>query len=850
VHDSRGVAFFVDCRNEFGQLIATGIGDAHNAGGQVHVHAGLRRELLNGVGDGIHAVVATHTGHFEFKGSGIAHGETVWTVTDLTLRSIHPLMHAMPSDQSHTEVCELRLSVQGMTCATCVNRVERALKKTPGVTDAAVNFATEQAQVTLPIAANTPAQRQTLLAAVEKAGYHARWLDDQSSAASAKSWIPEWWPIAVGAVLSAPLMLPMLGMLLGRQVMLTPLWQWLLATPVQFGLGARFYRGAWHALRNRAGSMDVLVSLGTTAAYGLSVFQWWRHGTHAELYFEASAVVITLVWLGKYLESRAKRQTTDAIRALQSLRPEFATVVREQGEVTLPVAQLRLNDVLVIRPGERIAADAEVVEGESEVDESLLTGESVPVEKVVGARLLGGAINGEGLLRARVTALGAESTLSRIIRLVESAQMAKAPIQRQVDRISAVFVPVVLGIALLTWLGWGVIGHDWLAAVLNAVAVLVIACPCALGLATPAAIMVGTGVAARQGIFIKDATALELAHQVSIVAFDKTGTLTVGQPRLMGMVAIDGIAINGVAMNGNDTQLIELAAALQSGSEHPLAKAVMRAARERNTVIPAATEWRSVAGRGVQAMIDGRQCWLGTSEWLQSLGVAASELAAVESQVRAWREQGYTVSFLAVHSGAPTLIGILAFGDELKPDSRQAIQHLNIMGLQTVLISGDHHVVAQRVGKELGIDVVHGEILPDKKAQLINELRNNDKKVVMVGDGINDAPALAAADVGIAMATGTDVAMNTAGITLMRGAPLLVADAIDISRLTSRKIRQNLFWALAYNVVGIPLAALGLLSPVIAGAAMAMSSVSVVSNALSLKRWRSQCLTGTTINEV
>jgi P-type Cu+ transporter len=733
--------------------------------------------------------------------------------------------------------------VQGMTCATCVNRVERALKKTPGVMDAAVNFATEQAQVTLPMVANTPAQRAVLIAAVERAGYHAQWLDEQTDdarqTAHSPTWLPEWWPIAAGVLLSAPLMLPMLGMALGRHDVLAPLWQWLLATPVQFGLGARFYRGAWHALRNRTGSMDVLVSLGTTAAYGLSMFLWWRHGAHAELYFEASAVVITLVWLGKYLEGRAKRQTTDAIRALQALRPEFATVVRERGEVSVPIAQLHLSDVLVIRPGERIAADAEVLEGHSAVDESLLTGESVPVEKIAGMRLLGGAINGEGLLRARVAALGAESTLSRIIRLVESAQMAKAPIQRQVDRISAAFVPVVLVVALLTWLGWGLIGHDWLTAVLNAVAVLVIACPCALGLATPAAIMVGTGVAARQGIFIKDATALELAHQVTTVAFDKTGTLTIGQPRLMGSVAI----------NGGDVPLLELAAALQSGSEHPLAKAVMHAAHERGVVIPATTESRSVVGRGVQAVVDGRQCWLGTADWLQSVGVAANAFALVEQQTQAWREQGYTVSFLAQQNDVATLAGALAFGDELKAGAQQAVQRLRAMGLHTVLISGDHHLVAERVGKTLHMDVVHGEVMPESKALLINELRNNGKKIAMVGDGINDAPALAAADVGIAMATGTDVAMNTAGITLMRGDPLLVADAIDISRLTSHKIRQNLFWALAYNVVGIPLAALGLLSPVIAGAAMALSSVSVVTNALSLKRWRSQCLTGQVIGE-
>jgi Cu+-exporting ATPase len=617
----------------------------------------------------------------------------------------------------------------------------------------------------------------------------------------------------------------MLAMPFGLDWSLNGWLQLLLATPVQFWLGARFYKAGWKALKARAGNMDLLVALGTSAGYGLSVYQLFAHSGHGmshQLYFEASAVVITLVLLGKWLEGRAKRQTTEAIRALQALRPETARVRGLHGDVEMPIAKVQAGDLVVVRPGERIPVDGEIVEGQSEVDESLITGESLPVHKEPGSRVTGGAVNAEGLLLVRTTAVGAESTLSRIVRLVESAQAKKAPIQRLVDRVSEVFVPVVLFIALITLLGWGLVSGDWTQGILNAVAVLVIACPCALGLATPTAIMAGTGVAARHGILIKDAEALEQAHRIDTVAFDKTGTLTEGQPTLMA----------AEAAGGDRDAFLRQAAAVQAGSEHPLARAVLEAAGAQT--LPAASELRAVAGRGMAARVDGRELRLGSTRYMEELGVSLDALSARMATLQA---EGRTISWLADVSDTPRLIGLLAFGDRIKSTAARAVASLHAAGVATVLVTGDNRGSAAVAGRELGIEQVEAEVLPEDKAGLIARLKAGGRVVAMVGDGINDAPALAAADVGIAMSTGTDVAMHAAGITLMRGDPALVADAIDISRRTYRKIRQNLFWAFAYNAVGIPLAAFGLLNPMLAGAAMAFSSVSVVSNALLLKRW-------------
>ena len=725
---------------------------------------------------------------------------------------------------------EIAFAVEGMTCASCVGRVERALAKVPGVMAVTVNLATEIA--TVRVLRGTA--RSRLLEAIERAGYSVAENAKVSSprGVSGKN-APNAAPalgfrnVVIAAALSLPLLLPMLAMPFGIDAMLPGWLQLALATPVQFWLGARFYRAGWKALRAGSGNMDLLVALGTSAAFGLSVYQlmFSDHDTH-HLYFEAAAVVITLVLLGKYLEARAKRHTTAAIRALQALTPDRARVRRDGVEIEVDTAALHLGDLVVVRPGERIAVDGEISEGDSHVDESAITGESLPVAKGVGDKVTGGAVNAEGLLVVRATALGAESTLARIVRLVESAQTKKAPIQRMVDQVSAVFVPVVIAIAVATVLGWGLVTGDWPQGILNAVAVLVIACPCALGLATPAAIMVGTGAAAREGILIKDAEALETAHRITVVAFDKTGTLTEGRPRLM---QFEPQQIPPLA-------LLRLAGSVLSGSEHPLAKAVLAAAREHDVALEAASEFRALAGRGVCATVVGRKLQLGSARLMDELGVDQGALAA---KAIAAQSQGRSVSWLADVSAKPTLLGMLVFGDVAKPSARAAIARLKASGIRTLIISGDNAGAAAAIASELGVDEVRAEVLPGDKAQVIEALQAAGKVVAMVGDGINDAPALAAADIGMAMATGTDIAMHTAGITLMRGDVALVADAIEISQRTVAKIRQNLFWAFFYNVVGIPLAALGLLNPVIAGAAMAFSSVSVVSNALLLKRWRS-----------
>ncbi|MGK6307448.1 heavy metal translocating P-type ATPase [Variovorax sp. DT-64] len=718
---------------------------------------------------------------------------------------------------------ERSLQIEGMTCASCVARVEKALAGVPGVASATVNLATEKAEVRV---AGRDVDTEVLLAAVRKAGYEARRADEPQAAAAA-SHAPDWWPVALAALLSLPLVLPMVGLLFGRAWMLDGWLQLALATPVQFWLGARFYRAGWKAMKAGTGNMDLLVALGSSAGYGLSVYLLFTHSGHGmppHLYFEASAVVITLVLLGKWLEQRAKRQTTEAIRALNALRPERARVRRAGREQELPLAQVKVGDVVVVRPGERIPVDAVVLEGASEVDESLITGESLPIAKHVNDTVTGGSVNGEGLLAVRTTAVGAESTLARIVRLVESAQAKKAPIQRLVDRVSSVFVPVVIAIAFATLIGWGLASGNWEAAILNAVAVLVIACPCALGLATPTAIMAGTGVAARHGVLIKDAEALEVAHGVGIVAFDKTGTLTEGRPELVALDAVDG----------DTAALLRASAAIQAGSEHPLARAVLAAAGKQRLAIPAASEVRAHAGRGVAATAEGRALRLGSSRFMSELSVPLGKLAERAAQLQA---EGRTVSWVAEIGAAPKLLGLLAFGDAAKPGAAAAVRRLHAQGIRTALISGDNRGSAEAVARLLEIDIVHAEVLPEDKAAIVAQLKAQGTRVAMVGDGINDAPALAAADVGIAMSTGTDVAMHAAGITLMRGDPGLVSDAIDISRRTYAKIRQNLFWAFVYNVVGIPLAAFGLLSPVIAGAAMAFSSVSVVGNALLLRRW-------------
>ncbi|MBK5397815.1 copper-translocating P-type ATPase [Pseudomonas sp. TH39(2020)] len=737
--------------------------------------------------------------------------------------SLPALMEAVQQAGYSVPQQTLELSIDGMTCASCVGRVERALAKVPGVKSVSVNLANERAHLEL-LGQIDP---QTLIAAVTKAGYSASvWEVEHPQTDNQQQRLHrERWALIMAIILALPLVLPMLLQPFGVHWML-PAWvQFALATPVQFIFGARFYVAAWKAVRAGAGNMDLLVALGTSAGYGLSLYEWaTAAGRMPHLYFEASAVVIALVLLGKYLESRAKRQTASAIRALEALRPERAIQVIDGREQDVAISALRLNDLVMVKPGERFPVDGEVVEGQSHADEALISGESLPVPKQPGDKVTGGAINGEGRLLVRTLALGAETVLARIIRLVEDAQAAKAPIQKLVDKVSQVFVPTVLLIALATLIGWWLYGAPIETALINAVAVLVIACPCALGLATPTAIMAGTGVAARHGILIKDAEALERAHEVSAVVFDKTGTLTSGTPRIAHLSAI----------NSDEAALLQMAGALQRGSEHPLAKAVLDACAERGLTVADVTDSQSLTGRGIAGSLGGRRLALGNRRLLEENGLSAGEWAA---SATAWETEGRTLSWLIEQSPEPRVLGLFAFGDTLKPGALQAVQQLSARNISSHLLTGDNRGSAKVVAEALGIKDVHAEVLPADKAATVAELKKTGV-VAMVGDGINDAPALAAADIGIAMGGGTDVAMHAAGITLMRGDPRLVPAALEISRKTYAKIRQNLFWAFVYNLIGIPLAAFGFLNPVLAGAAMALSSVSVVSNALLLKTWK------------
>ena len=754
--------------------------------------------------------------------------ETVWVRSHAELASAtlyqaveqagyQPVIPTIASTDSIT------LLIDGMSCGSCAARIEKALLAHTGVEQAQVNFATETVVVQ-----GQHLKTAQLIEVIQAAGYGAR-LKSELTQATTQPNSPPFWPVASAALLSLPLIIPMIAELFGVNWMLPAWLQLLFATPIQFWLGARFYRAGWKALLAGAGNMDLLVAIGTSAAYGLSIYSLLvTTSGMPHLYFEASAVIITLVLLGKWLENRAKQQTSSAIRALAALRPEYACIRRDEHDVVVPIDEVQRGDLVVVKAGERITVDGLIQEGRSQVDESLITGESLPVEKQVGDLVTGGAINGDGLLIIETTAVGSETTLAHIIRLVESAQAKKAPIQRLVDQVSQVFVPVIIVIAILTLLSWGLLTGDWERGILNAVAVLVIACPCALGLATPTAIMVGTGTAARYGILIKDAEALEIAHGIKALAFDKTGTLTEGKPQLMVFETTDAIT---------QDDALALAASIQAGSEHPLGKAVIAKAQQENTIYPHAKQVSAVPGRGMSATVEQRQLHLGSADWVQTLGADLSPLQQRSNQLI---EQGYSVSWLIDSTTNAQVLALLGFTDQLKPQAKRAVSRLHHLGIKTLLLTGDNAGSAQRVAEALGLDEVRAQVLPADKAHEINQLRQRYGRVAMIGDGVNDAPALAAADVGIAMGTGTDVAMQAAGITLMRGNPALVADAIDISRRTYRKIKQNLFWAFIYNAIGVPLAALGLLNPMLAGAAMALSSVSVVANALLLRRWHAR----------
>ncbi|MEC9375733.1 MAG: heavy metal translocating P-type ATPase [Pseudomonadota bacterium] len=723
---------------------------------------------------------------------------------------------------------DFHFEINGMTCGACASRIEKVLTKMPGVLNASVNFALENAEV---ITVNNTVSREQIENTLSNAGFSAEFRDDaidqdelhrQKEAAALKK---ELFTLGISAILTAPLVAQMVAMSSGLNIHLPPYIEFILATPVQLVIGARFYKSAAKALKAKSGNMDVLVALGTTTAYLYSVYLMFSLGQNAtgQLYFEASAVSITLVLLGKFMESRAKRGTTAAIRQLMDLRPKTASVLRNKEEVELPIEQLKLNDIVIVRPGEKLPVDGNIIEGQTEVNEALITGESLPINKKIGDKVTGGAINGTGMIKVSASAIGVNSTLSKIIKLVENAQAGKAPIQRLVDRISEIFVPVIVVIAICTFLSWYFLNDDLESALIAAVSVLVIACPCALGLATPTAIMTGTGAAARFGILIKDVEALEQAHAINAIVFDKTGTLTTGNPAV--------VDIHAITIEQND--LLRTIASLQQGSEHPLAKAVINHVEDIKEIELLPIEnFRSHTGFGVEATIDAQRVISGNAEFMHQNGIETQNQIELAYD---WESKGKTVIWIARDKD---LLGILAIADPLRPESTAAIAQLKRLGVRTLLLSGDAIRAVEEIGKQVGIDESKGGVKPKDKSDQVQALRSEGYRVGMIGDGINDAPALASADVGIAMGSGTDVAMETASITLMRSNPELVPAAISVSRATWRKIRQNLFWAFIYNVIGIPFAAAGLLSPSIAGAAMACSSISVVSNSLLLRRWK------------
>ncbi|MTI16880.1 copper-translocating P-type ATPase [Rhodobacteraceae bacterium RKSG542] len=725
-----------------------------------------------------------------------------------------------------------KIEIKGMTCAGCASRVEKTLRNTEGVADASVNLAMDAAEVK----AYYPLTATDIIQIVSIAGFSAtlkesdinaaRILREKQEAEDKREEQRTFMLLVASALLSLPLVAPMLGMPFGLDWHLPALLQLVLATPVQVFVGARFYKGAFNALRHGGANMDVLVALGTTAAYGYSLYTMLAPASDGtmHLYFEASAVILTLVLFGKYLEHRAKRSTTAAVRALVALRPDKATrVVGDETEV-VRISELRLGDIILVKPGESIPTDGLVLEGITEVDESMLTGESLPVAKTEGDTVTGGTINGSGVLHVKTTALGEATRLAQIIRLVENAQISKAPVQKLVDKVSSIFVPVILVISLATLGLWIALTGDTDSAISAAVAVLVIACPCALGLATPTALVAGTGAAARSGILIRDIQALESAHKVDTVVLDKTGTLTVGKPQLVKLQAFDR----------KEERLLFIAATLQQNSEHPLAHAVVEAAKANNIRLGKAHTVQAVPGKGLVAELAGQRVAIGNEALMDELGVSSM---MAKGLIKTFEAEGQTAVTVALDDRA---VGVLGFADEPRETSKAAIDALKAKGIKTVLLTGDADRAAQAVADALGIEEVHARIQPTGKNAVIQKLQAEGKTVAMVGDGINDAPALATADLGIAMGSGTDVALEAASITLMRSDPMMIAASLDISKATLRKIHQNLFWAFIYNVIGIPLAALGLLSPVIAGAAMAMSSVSVVTNAALLRRWKAK----------
>ena len=712
-------------------------------------------------------------------------------------------------------------AITGMTCANCSARVEKELKATEGVLEANVNLATEKA--TVQFDGNLTAEN--LIQRVEAIGYGAILFDEahkqkiQEEKAAYLGKMKR--DLILSAVLTAPLMIAMIAMLLGSHAgwvhfLHLPLVQLILVTPVQFGVGQRFYRGAYHALKTKAPNMDVLVAMGTSAAFALSVYNGFFNPHNSDLYFESSGMIITLILLGKYLEQKAKTKTSDAIRQLMSLQAKTAMIIVAGEEREVPIEEVQVGDILRVRPGEQIPVDGKILKGQTTIDESMLTGESLPVDKQVDDQVFGGTVNTTGSIQFSATQVGSMTVLSRIIRMVEDAQGEKAPIQQIADKISSIFVPTVLGLALLTLLATGLVTGDWQQAIVHSVSVLVIACPCALGLATPTAIMVGTGLGAKSGILIKGGGALEKIAHLTTIVLDKTGTITEGKPVVADFEAVD-------------PQALAYLTSLEQHSEHPLAKAIYHYGKDQVEIMPV-DNFESLTGQGVTGIINGQSYFVGSKR-----GLKERNISFPEDRVLALEEEGKTVMFL---TDSKKMLAMISVTDQVKASSKAAIAALHQSGIKVKMLTGDNPQTAQYIGEQVGLqasDIV-AEVLPEDKAQVVKELQSNGQSVGMVGDGINDAPALALADIGIAMGSGTDIAMETADITLMNSDLLSVEKSIHLSKLTLRKIKQNLFWAFLYNVIGIPFAALGFLNPIIAGGAMAFSSVSVLLNSLSLNQ--------------
>lgn len=726
------------------------------------------------------------------------------------------------------------LQLQGMTCAACATKIEKSLNKLPGVTNATVNFAMETAHVEYSPTEVTVVDMQKR---VEKLGYKAMPKQEQGSFEEHRQQDirRQKRNLLISALLSLPLLWSMVShfsftsWIWIPDLFMNPWFQLVLATPVQFYIGKQFYVGAFKALRNKSANMDVLIALGTSAAYFYSLYLSIVWSTSAEaahqgpdLYFETSAVLITLVVLGKLFESQAKGRTSEAIKKLMGLQAKTALVVRDGQELTIPVEEVVAGDIVLVKPGEKVPVDGEVVEGTSAVDEFMLTGESIPVEKNVGDIVIGATVNKNGRLKVKATKVGKETALAQIIKVVEEAQGSKAPIQRVADRISGIFVPIVVAIAVIAFGVWYFIvtPGDFSSALEKAIAILVIACPCALGLATPTSIMAGSGRAAEMGVLFKGGEHLESTHKIEAVILDKTGTITKGEPELTDVQA--------EAMEESD--FLRLVGAAEKSSEHPLAEAIVSGIKDRGLELPEASEFEAVPGYGIRAVVEGKEILAGTRRLMAKYGVSAEQAFERMSKLE---QDGKTAMLIAIDR---QYAGMVAVADTIKETSKAAVERLKRMGLEVIMITGDNERTARAIASQVGIDHVLAEVLPEGKAEEVKKLQSQGKKVAMVGDGINDAPALALADIGMAIGTGTDVAMEAADVTLMRGDLNSIPDAIFMSRKTMRNIRQNLFWALAYNSAGIPIAAIGLLAPWVAGAAMAFSSVSVVLNALRLQR--------------